>query len=92
MPRPNRLAGPVRDTVPVCLTTDDRDLLAQTGLSDAEILRRGIQSFAREYQVTSPMLRFASERDAEGKRADIARTHDDALVNSYRVLPSMKRR
>jgi hypothetical protein len=52
----------------------------------------GIQSFAREYQVTSPMLRFASESDAEGKRADIARTHDDALVKSYRVLPSMKRR
>jgi hypothetical protein len=55
----------VREPVQVYLAPDDRDLLnrlvAETGLTKAEILRRGMRSFAREQSGTSPMLRFISE-------------------------------
>ena len=78
------------------LAPDDRDLLArlveETGLSKAEILRRGVRSFAREQRVASPMLRFVADRDAKGWRDDVARDHDDVLAESYRAPPTRKKR
>jgi hypothetical protein len=91
--RPN---SSVREPVQVYLAPDDRDLLArlveETGLSKAEILRRGVRSFAREQRVTSPMLRFVAESGGEGWPNDIAKRHDDVLAASYRSEPKRKRR
>jgi hypothetical protein len=86
----------VREPVQVYLAADDRDLLArlveETGLSKAEILRRGVRSFAREHRVVSPMLRFATETDAAGWPDDVAKNHDAVLAESYRTKPKKKRR
>ena len=97
MRKPGRAsASAVREPVQVYLAPDDRDLLNrlvdETGLSKAEILRRGVRSFAREHRVTSPMLKFAMEGDAEVWPADVAKDHDDVLAASYRASPKKKRR
>ena len=97
MRKPRRAsASTVREPVQVYLARDDRDLLArlveETGLSKAEILRRGVRSFAREQRVTSPMLGFATESDTKGWPDDVAKKHDDVLAMSYRVRPKKKRR
>ena len=94
---PKRAARPetsVREPVQVYLAADDRDLLSrlvtETGLSKAEILRRGMRSFAREQSGTSPMLRFLAE-SAKGDWPDaVAERHDEVLAESYR--PSAKKR
>ena len=91
-PRP---AAAVREPVQVYLAADDRDLLnrlaEETGLTKAEILRRGVRSFAREQTGTSPMLRFVAESPAEGWPDAIAADHDEALAEEYRA-PTKKRR
>jgi hypothetical protein len=96
MPKRDRSNSSVREPVQVYLAPDDRDLLArlveETGLSKAEILRRGVRSFAREQRVTSPMLRFVAESGEAGWPNDIAKSHDDALAASYRTGPKRKRR
>jgi|GEM_PF-2574948 len=86
----------VREPAQVYLAPDDRDLLARlalgTNLSKAEILRRGIRSFAREQQgTTSPMLTFVRETTSQGWPADGAMNHDALLAESY-VPPTKKRR
>ena len=87
-------ASAVREPVQVYLAADDRDLLVrlveETGLSKAEILRRGVRSFAREQRVASPMLKFVAETDPKGWRENVARHHDDGLAESYR--PGAKKR
>jgi hypothetical protein len=85
----------VREPVQVYLAPDDRDLLnrlvAETGLTKAEILRRGMRSFAREQSGTSPMLRFISE-SAQGEWPDdVSEKHDEILADAYRGA-SKKRR
>ena len=94
--RPISPTPAVREPVQVYLAPDDRDLLArlveETGLSKAEILRRGVRSFAREHRVVSPMLRFATESDAVGWPEDVAMNHDATLAESYRERPKKKRR
>lgn len=77
----------------VYLAPDESDLLrrlaSEAGLSKAEVLRRGIRSFAAE-RGASPMLRFLSD-DAEGWPTSVAARHDDVLAEAYRA-PSRKRR
>jgi hypothetical protein len=90
-----RSPAAIREPVQVYLAADERDLLnrlvTETGLTKAEILRRGMRSFAREQGGASPMLRFS----AEGKAADwpdaVAKNHDEILAESYRS-PAKRRR
>ncbi|HEX5075800.1 MAG TPA: hypothetical protein VFW03_21490 [Gemmatimonadaceae bacterium] len=76
-----------REPVQVYLAQDDRDLLnrlvAETGLTKAEILRQGMRSFARE-QGASPMLRFIAESAAGDWPEAVAEKHDEILAESYR--------
>ena len=93
-PRPS---GAVREPVQVYLAPDDRDLLnrlaEETGLSNAEILRRGVLSFAREQRGGSPMLRFISETlgSGEGAPDGVAAEHDAALADAYRASTKKRR-
>jgi len=87
---PKRSPSPsVREPVQVYLAPDDRDLLnrlaEETGLSKAEILRRGVRSFAREQRGGSPMLRFVAETTGEGWPDAVAADHDAALAEAYRT-------
>lgn len=95
MPKPRRPSSGVREPVQVYLAPDDRDLLTrlaeETGLSKAEILRRGVRSFAREQGAASPMLKLAMESDTKGWPEDVAKDHDVALASSYRPPPKKKR-
>ncbi len=77
----------VREPLQVYLDPDERGLLdrlaRETGLSRAEILRRGLKSFAAERRGKSPMLEFMeSMRDAD-MPADLAERHDDYLREAY---------
>ena len=83
-PRPRR----VREPVQVYLAPDDRDLLdrlaEESGLSRAEILRRGIRSYAAAQAGPSPMLQFIAD-GAEGPwPANVAGRHDGILADAYR--------
>lgn len=93
--RPTRPPASVREPVQVYLAPDDRDLLnrltAETGLTKAEILRRGMRSFAREQGGASPMLRFVAESAAGEWPEAVAEKHDEILADSYRSA-SKKRR
>lgn len=77
----------VREPLQVYLDPDERALLdrlaRQTGLSRAEILRRGLKSFAIEHGGKSPMLEFMdSLKDAEFP-PDMGERHDDYLAEEY---------
>jgi len=79
----------------VYLGADDRDLLnrlaEETGLSKAEILRRGVRSFVREQQGGSPMLRFiADTREGEWPES-VAANHDEVLAEAYRARARKRR-
>ncbi|MGQ0815235.1 MAG: ribbon-helix-helix protein, CopG family [Gemmatimonadota bacterium] len=79
----------VRDPVQVYLAPDDRKLLEAlaeaTGLSRAEVLRRGIRSFAAATQGTkSPMLEFLDEMAEETWPEGIAERHDELLTQFFR--------
>lgn len=84
----------VREPVQAYLAGDDLELLkrmaAETGLSKAEILRRGIRSFAAEQGGESPMLRFLAQQDTRGWPDGVAAAHDEVLAESYKA--SRKRR
>jgi len=78
----------VREPLQVYLDPDERGLLdrlaRETGLSRAEILRRGLKTFAVEHG-KSPMLEFMeSLKDAAGAPSDMAERHDDYLDEIYR--------
>ena len=82
----------VREPVQVYLAADDSELLARvasdTGLSKAEVLRRGVRSFAREQGGASPMMRFVAESAAAGWSASangVAADHDAVLAESYKA-------
>ena len=78
----------IREPVQVYLGQDDRDLLnrlvAETGLTKAEILRQGMRSFAREQGGASPMLRFIAESAQGDWPEGVAEKHDEILAESYR--------
>jgi hypothetical protein len=85
----------VREPAQVYLAPDDSALLSrlaeETGLSKAEILRRGIKSYAREQgHAAAPMLRFIAETSAEGWPESVAVEHDAVLAESYQA-PRKKR-
>ena len=85
----------VREPVQVYLGQDDRDLLnrlvAETGLTKAEILRQGMRSFAREHGGASPMLRYIAE-SAQGEWPEgVAEKHDEILAESYRGSAKKRR-
>jgi len=94
MPKRTRPPAAVREPVQVYLAPDDSALLnrlaTETGLSKAEILRRGMKSYAREHGGSSPMLRFLSESGPEGWPESVAADHDALLAESYQ--PARKRR
>jgi hypothetical protein len=97
MPKTPRRTGLVREPVQVYLAPDDSALLnrlaEETGLSKAELLRRGIKSYAREQQgAVAPMLRFLAESSAGSWPSDVAVDHDAALADSYRTAAPKKRR
>ncbi|GMV11530.1 MAG: hypothetical protein AMXMBFR55_32640 [Gemmatimonadota bacterium] len=79
----------VREPVQVYLEADDSALLSrlaeETGLSKAEILRRGLRGFATQHGSGSPMLRFVADSDASGWRTGVAAAHDEVLAESYRA-------
>jgi hypothetical protein len=82
--------------VQVYLASDDSALLsrlaAEAGLSKAEILRRGVRSYAREQLGgASPMLRFLAESTPDGWPDDVAADHDAVLADAYRA-PRRRRR
>lgn len=78
------------------LEPDDSALLnrlaEEAGLAKAEILRRGIKSFAREQQgAVAPMLRFLAESSAGPWPTAVAADHDAVLAESYRASPKKRR-
>lgn len=77
----------VREPVQVYLEADDSSLLARltavSGLSKAEVMRRGMRAFAREQDVESPMLAFFAESRSGEWPASVAVDHDAVLVESY---------
>ena len=55
-----------------------------TGFSRAEVLRRGLRSFAREQPTeNSPMLKFMRDMRGDDWPADIARNHDKYLDEAH---------
>ena len=88
MPKRTPTSPPrVREPVQVYLEADDSSLLARlaatSGLSKAEVMRRGMRAFAREQDVESPMLRFVTESGAGDWPAGVAVDHDAVLAESY---------
>ena len=86
----------VREPLQVYMTSDERRLLDRmakdTGISRAEVLRRGLRSFAREQPAgQSPMLTFVREMRGSDWPADIGRNHDKYLEEAH-LDPHTKRR
>ena len=78
----------VREPIQVYIPAGERRLLdrlaTESGLSRAEVLRRGLRSFAKEQSAgDSPMLRFLESMRGEDWPADIAREHDRYLAEAY---------
>jgi hypothetical protein len=78
----------VREPVQVYLAADDSALLSrlasETGLSKAEVLRRGIRSFASERTASSPMLKLLDNTTLAGWPKAAAVDHDAILSEAYR--------
>jgi len=85
--RPPTTPPRVREPVQVYLEADDSALLARiaavSGLSKAEVMRRGMRAFAREHDAESPMLRFAADSAGGEWPAGVAAAHDDVLAEAY---------
>ena len=95
MPRPpkKKKNAVVREPVQVYLTQTDRAMLdnvaKKSGLSRAEVLRRGLRRFGAEVlEEDNPVLTFLDEMTkAEWPRDmpdDVAERHDHYLALSYR--------
>lgn len=86
----------VREPVQVYLSPDESALLArlaeEEGLSKAEVLRRGVRSYAREQGTESPMLKFVRETTTDTAPEGVAADHDTALAEIYRAESSRKKR
>ena len=78
----------VREPIQVYLASDERAMLdqlaAQSGLSRAEVLRRGIRSFAAERaEGDSPLFRYMVSLPPLEGGGDVAERHDDYLADGY---------
>lgn len=78
----------VREPIQVYLTKEERALLdrlaEETGVSRAEVLRRGIRSFAAEQAGgSSPFFNFLLSLQGDDWPADLAERHDDYLAEAY---------
>lgn len=80
----------VREPIQVYLDADERAILDRvaeaTGLSRAEVLRRGLRTYAAEQSAGgSPMLEFMKwmERQDFDLPADLSERHDDYLAEIY---------
>jgi hypothetical protein len=77
-----------REPLQIYLTSDERrllDTLAEaTQLSRAEVLRRGLRSFAAERAGNEgPMYSFMKSMREHRWPSDIATAHDDHLAKAY---------
>lgn len=78
----------VREPLQVYFDRTERALLdrlaRETGLSRAEILRRGLRSFAAEsLKGRSPLLEFLRSLAGDDWPVDLAERHDDYLAEAY---------
>jgi hypothetical protein len=87
---PRKRPRAVREPIQVYLDADERAMLdrvaRETGLSRAEILRRGLRSYAAEQMAgRSPMLEFMeSLKDLDlDLPSDLSVRHDDYLAQAY---------
>jgi len=88
---PRKASRRVREPIQVYLDSDERALLdrvaVETGLSRAEVLRRGLRSYAAGRPgAKSPMLEFLDymkSRTDLDLPADLAERHDDYLAEAY---------
>lgn len=83
----------IREPIQVYLDADERALLdrvaAETGLSRAEILRRGLRQFAAEQSTgKSPMLEFIESLQDLDLPPDLSERHDDYLAEIYEAEAS----
>lgn len=88
MPKRSPSSSPrVREPVQVYLEADDSSLLARlaatSGLSKAEVMRRGMRAFAREQDIESPMLRYVAESGTGDWPSGVAADHDAVLAESF---------
>jgi hypothetical protein len=79
----------VREPIQVYLTADERSeldrLAGDEGISRAEVLRRGIKSYALECAAgDSPVLDLMTELKGKDWPSDVATNHDDILADEYR--------
>ena len=79
----------VREPIQIYITPGERRLLdrlaEESGISRAEVLRRGLRSFAKERSTEeSPMLRFIQSMQGDDWPADIGREHDRYLEEAAR--------
>ncbi len=85
----------VREPLQVYLAEDERTLLdrlaAESGVSRAEVLRRGIKALARAQEPweRSPVLEFMRELQgrSDALPSDVAERHDDYLAEEHRGEP-----
>ena len=99
---PRKTAGAVREPVPVYMDAPDRALLEQaaeaSGLSRAEVLRRGLHRFAAELLAdASPALAFleSAASVAPDVSDDVAERHDaylaDFEIASWEAPPTRRK-
>jgi len=79
----------VREPIQIYVAAEERQLLdalaLDTGLSRAEILRRGLKIFASQRaSEPGPMQRVLESLQDADWPADIARDHDRHLADTYR--------
>lgn len=87
-PSRKRKASSVREPIQVYLTAEERArldrLASEHGLSRAEVLRRGIRSFAVEHaKGASAVLDFLEEMKGGDWPRDVATHHDEHLADSH---------
>lgn len=78
----------VREPIQIYMAPDERRFLdtlaSETGLSRAEVLRRGMRSFAAEQAGDDgPMQTFMKSMREHHWPADIATSHDEHLAKAY---------
>lgn len=88
MAKPSNSPRRVREPLQIYLTTDERRLLdtvaEATQLSRAEVLRRGLRSFAAQQAgEEGPMQHFMNSMREHRWASDIATAHDDHLAKAY---------